>query len=102
MKRPKRFAARRDAPDGFLDWVRTLWCVVPVEHEFRPVIEIAHVRSRGAGGNDFGNVVDLCSHHHREQHQIGIRSFEAKYNIDMAQEAQRLATEWNNREDTHY
>lgn len=31
----------------------------------------AHVRSRGAGGRDKGNVVPLCREHHQRQHQEG-------------------------------
>ena len=41
--------------------------------------EAAHVRSRGAGGEDANNTVSLCRKHHREQHRIGIQSFETKY-----------------------
>lgn len=36
----------------------------------------AHVRGRGAGGDDVAtNVVPLCRLHHREQHQLGWSRF---------------------------
>lgn len=45
-------------------------------------IEFAHVVSRGAGGHDaFG--VSLCHAHHREQHQIGIETFQRRHRIDL-------------------
>jgi hypothetical protein len=45
-------------------------------------IEFAHVKSRGAGGGDwFG--VSLCPRHHREQHSVGIDTFQAKHKIDL-------------------
>lgn len=45
--------------------------------------EAAHVRSRGAGGT-WRDIVPLCSEHHREQHQVGIATFERRHKIDLA------------------
>jgi hypothetical protein len=45
--------------------------------------EAAHVRSRGAGGT-WRDIVPLCRDHHREQHAIGIQTFEATYGLDLA------------------
>jgi hypothetical protein len=55
----------------------------------RPVTEVAHVRSRGAGGGD-DQVVPLCGRHHGEQHRIGIRSFENRHGLDLAQVARQM------------
>lgn len=44
-----------------------------------PPQEPAHVRSRGAGGHDWKNVVGLCSKHHREQHDTGVATFAARF-----------------------
>ena len=47
---------------------------------FRRPADPAHHVSRGAGGDDSeANVAALCRAHHREQHRIGIESFEEKY-----------------------
>jgi hypothetical protein len=54
----------------------------------------AHVKSRGAGGPDRGNILPLCRAHHQEQHAIGIRSFEARYHVDLAQIAAEYATDY--------
>jgi hypothetical protein len=50
----------------------------------------AHVVSRGAGGTD-SDVVPLCKFHHREQHDIGIQSFQARHNIVLEVVAAELA-----------
>ncbi|MCY0986000.1 hypothetical protein OV203_02590 [Nannocystis sp. ILAH1] len=54
-------------------------------------VEAAHVRSRGAGG-DRRELVPLCSGHHREQH-CGVRTFCARYDINLRAEAERIAAE---------
>jgi hypothetical protein len=50
----------------------------------------AHVKSRGAGGGRF-DIVPLCHVHHREQHDRGIKTFAAKYSLDLRAEADRIA-----------
>jgi hypothetical protein len=50
----------------------------------------AHVKSRGAGGGRF-DIVPLCHEHHREQHSVGIKTFAAKYALDLRAEADRIA-----------
>ena len=77
-----RFPKRRD-PD-YCAWIRTLPCAVIYAGDCAGRIECAHVTSRGAGGKDVGNTFAACTRHHREQHRIGISSFEAKYTIDLA------------------
>ena len=52
--------------------------------------QAAHVKSRGAGGKAESNIVSLCLHHHTEQHQLGILSFQAKYQIDLQSHAERI------------
>jgi hypothetical protein len=50
----------------------------------------AHVKTRGSGGGRF-DVVPLCDGHHTEQHRIGIRTFAARYGLDLRAEADRIA-----------
>ncbi|PCF86364.1 putative HNHc nuclease [Staphylococcus intermedius] len=53
----------------------------------KPHAELAHYHAVGRGRNrrkieHIGNkVLALCSHHHREQHNIGIDSFNDKYHL---------------------
>lgn len=53
-------------------------------------VEIAHVKSRGAGhgawivtenGRLVGNLVPLCMEHHREQHTRGVETFTAEHEL---------------------
>lgn len=56
----------------------------------------AHVKGRRAygawltcphTGEAVGNILALCSPHHDEQHQHGIKTFESKYGLVLADEA---------------
>ena len=84
----KRFRHRRNP--AYVAFVRTMPCLVC----WRMPTEAAHVKSRGAGGNDVGNVVPLCHEHHVEQHTIGIRSFEQRYNLELALVAGAIEQVW--------
>lgn len=53
-------------------------------------IEFAHAKTRGSGGHD-AQGVSLCLAHHREQHTIGIETFQARYGIDLFAIAARFA-----------
>ena len=54
----------------------------------------AHVKARGAGGADRGNVVPMCVKHHSEQHEQGIESFQSFYGIDLAAVAAALDVQY--------
>lgn len=43
------------------------------------IIENAHLKSKATGGKD---TFPLCTKHHNEIHNIGIVTFQRKYNID--------------------
>ena len=87
-----RFKVGRD--EAFLAWIRHHPCTIGRMGVCRWPSDAAHVRSRGAGGLDAGNVVPLCPIHHAEQHRIGIRSFEKNHGVDLKAEAERLAREY--------
>ncbi len=90
-RKGSRFPHRRD-PE-YREWIRSLPCTVEASawaNRCDDVIECAHVRTRGAGGDDRGNTVPLCRWHHRQQHRIGIRSFESVYRLDLAVIARNL------------
>jgi hypothetical protein len=92
---PKRAKARKARDFGpYADWIRQRVCIVEgsVWHHYQVYqrvpgpaywTEAAHVRSRGAGGRAEGNLVPLCVMHHREQHEDGIQSFQARYGLDL-------------------
>lgn len=92
-KNPKRAAKLRKKQFGgaYRDLIVSLGCCVCGRSPSEP----AHVKSRGAGGTA-KDMVPLCSEHHREQHQIGIRSFERKHGIDLAELARVYWSRWGN------
>jgi hypothetical protein len=59
-----------------------------------PISECAHVKAKGAGGDDVGNTVPMCMRHHRQQHAIGIKTFQATYGVDLAASASDIATRY--------
>lgn len=89
----ERQARTRDR--AYLDWVKTQNCVVLgrvgicawwVE---RPDTEPAHIKTKGSGGADRGNVVPLCPLHHSEQ-EGDTEGFEQTYGLNLKLEAARL------------
>lgn len=56
---------------------------------FHTPCENAHIKSRGAGGT-YLDIIPLCPKHHHEFHQIGINSFQKKYNINLIKIADRV------------
>ena len=57
------------------------------EHRCFGRVQVCHVKSRGAGGPDHGNVVPMCAGAHEEQHRRGLRAFEKRYRCDLASAA---------------
>ena len=84
-----RFPKRR-CPE-YLAYIRTLPCVICGASGVDP----AHVRSRGAGGDDVGNTVPLCRECHDSQHTVGRVSFERKHRVDLALAAAGYAEAWD-------
>jgi hypothetical protein len=78
---------------GHRAWVRRHHCSVQSCRGMP--IECAHVRKTGHGGMGLKPsdrwVVSLCAFHHKEQHRIGERAFEARYGIDLIELACEFA-----------
>lgn len=86
--------------DDFRDWIRQLPCLLadrdPCEcgkyihvGSRRMVTEACHVRTKRLAG-DKANLTPLCSSHHREQHRVGIKTFQATYGLDLKATAAEL------------
>lgn len=56
-----------------------------------------HVKTVGAGGKDYGNVVPLCTRHHTAVHTIGRISFERQFGVDLHAIAHGYAEMWEQR-----
>ena len=102
---------KKNADPAYLAWIRTQPCAAwtmarlggplcPIRFQFRYCtgrVEAAHVKSRGAGGGDFGNVLPICAGEHARQHNIGIASWAASYGLtldDLHTLAQSYATRY--------
>ena len=95
-KQKPRFGHRRDPQ--YAAWIRTQPCLLEGHHGGTQEdwhrcwgrVQVCHVKSRGAGGNDHGNIIPLCAAAHDEQHRMGIRSFAQRWGVVLADEAERL------------
>jgi hypothetical protein len=77
--RPKhRVSGKPD--EAYRDWIRAQRCCISGKRG----VEACHVKSRGAGGTDRGNLVPLTRDLHASQHYMGIQSFQALHGVDLA------------------
>lgn len=102
-RKGQRFPERRE-PE-YLEWLRGQWCMF-TEHPLhrgenvcghwwsRTEAEVMHITSRGAGGTDTDNAVPACHKLHMESHHIGIKSFAAKYGVNLKALARRYTARW--------
>ena len=57
--------------------------------------EIVHVETGGMGRKaDASETVTMCSVHHHQLHEIGIKTFEGIYGINLKDEAAKCDTAW--------
>lgn len=92
-ERRKREFARAYGSKARARWTKRLPCLICRKCP----TEVAHVRSRAAGGTA-AETVPLCREHHREQHDTGVESFEARHGIDLADEARAVEAAWRERQ----
>lgn len=90
-----RFRAKGEEPPVSTE----VWLILFGVKDCSGPIECAHVVSRGAGGDDRSNTVSLCRTHHRQQHDRGIKSFQAIYALDLAAIAAELGQRYELREE---
>jgi hypothetical protein len=82
--------------DGHLKFVRGFVCAVSASqpNSCEGKVEAAHTRIGTDGGTSLKPsdcwAIPLCASHHAEQHRIGERSFETKYQISMKAIAEKL------------
>ena len=74
----------------FRKWVATQPCVITGKSTFGE-IHAAHITSRGAGGDDFLNVIPLHHEIHRFQHDQGWDKVYGRYSLTGAQLYQKAA-----------
>jgi hypothetical protein len=94
VKRRRKRPKRNGGDEAHLDFIRSLPCCVPGCRSFA-VTHPHHHRTAANSGtglkpDDVGNTVPLCAEHHRELHDRGVKTFQAKHRIDLARIASEL------------
>lgn len=86
----ERFEHLRD--EAYREWIREQPCLLASERCFYATkrSEAAHVASKATGSGDSGNLVPLCTRHHREQHDYGVKSFQRVNAVNLRQAAGAL------------
>lgn len=72
--------------EAFREYVRGLPCVLrghPAGHVCHGLVECCHVKTRGAGGADAANCFPACRAAHFTQHDLGIKSFQRLFGLDL-------------------
>lgn len=80
----------------YLAYVRTFPCAIclPNALEQKTRTQACHLKSRGAGGGDVGNVWPGCEAHHLEQHTKGFAHMTRKYRVHLDRVALRLGEQF--------
>lgn len=93
-ERAERLFERNYLSEEFVTWIHSLACVVSGSggSSWDPIVA-AHVRSKGAGGR-WSDIVPMLRSLHDELHQIGVRSFEKKYEVDLQLAAAAVVQRW--------
>lgn len=91
MSRTKSARERIYGPPAYRDFLNAIGCEICGATP----IEIAHVRTGGMGRKaDWTATIPLCPTHHREQHQIGTKSFQARYGVSLTDRAAQIQQAW--------
>lgn len=108
--RMKKFNANRGGhkfpkgvDEGLREFVRGLPCIVEGRiaqglswhpHICWGVVQVCHVKTRGAGGEDRNNTFPACAGAHHMQHLVGIPEFERLWGVELKKIAQRVTAEY--------
>ncbi len=88
-RNPKRLARLQQEQYGgaYGEAIRQMGCCVCAAP---PPSDRAHVRSRGAGGKAWKNLVALCRACHDEQGRMPLAEFNALYRVDLTAIARKI------------
>lgn len=93
--RKARLFVRNYHSDEYREWLVSQYPCSVAGCPNRDVIA-AHAKSKGAGG-DWRDLFPLCNAHHSEQHDLGIRTWRAKYAIEPDIIARCCVADWEQR-----
>lgn len=99
----------KNVDEAYREWIRAQPCILAgrgrvlesggtwvraLGHFCFAAVRACHVKSRGAGGKDMGNLYPACDAAHDEQHSIGIPAFEKCWNMNLKEIAAKLEAEY--------
>lgn len=77
--------------EAYRAFVRLQACVLSARHHVcEGDVQACHVKSRGASGHDHANMYPGCAVAHAQQHVWGIRTFQARWGINLETVARKL------------
>ncbi len=76
--------------EAYRAWIRRLPCLAGADGKCCAGIEAAHYASRGTRAGDPGNLFPACTFHHRQQHQIGIVTWQQLHHLNLEVECAHL------------
>jgi len=67
--------------EKYLDYIKQMECLVYEDFGFECCGEVDahHVKTKGSGGGEEGNLIPLCRKHHSLVHSMGRLTFQQKY-----------------------
>ncbi len=96
MSRSKQESYRIYGSPERQDFVRSLGCIVCGQEP-----QLCHSATGGMGRKaDYTTIYPACHSHHAEQHQMGVKSFEAKYGLDLKAVAAHVEVMWQRKVST--
>lgn len=111
VKKVNAKRARKRFKDAFGEkgvWLRTLPCAIRLRGRVKAAfaldllrcggdVQVMHTKSRGSGGRS-QHTIPACAAHHHEQHLSGIKTFAAKYDLDLLRLAESYERAWQERQ----
>lgn len=78
--------------DAYTKYINMLPCSLFETHGYECQGDTVghHIRSRGAGGKEKGNLVPMCYNHHAIVHSMGKLTFQYNYQVNLKLLAQEL------------
>lgn len=96
MTRTKKETLRIYGPPAYRTLLDQIGCIICGASP----VQVCHTKSGGVGRKaDYKDSVGMCPTHHREQHQRGTKSFEARYGVSLTDRAAQIQQAWRRREE---
>lgn len=85
-------------------WIATKPCILSGVREHKCIGDVVghHIRSVGAGGQDYGNEIPVCALAHLSIETLGRLTFCRRWCVSVTAEVKALKQEWDDNADPDY